>query len=241
MSMLDPSPLLATSEERKQLVERNGLPDRISELIRDNIVTGRILPGTRLVEHQLANSLGVSRVPVREALILLERAGLVVSRPNGRYVLEISQQDIHQLFEVRLALERLAVESAAKNITPERASALRRTLSEMSESAEHENISAHVMADFTLHRLIWRQSDNPHLLNTLQTLAGPIYMFIVNNSMFHGWDQILRIHEDLVESIAAGDAAWAVKSIEEHMADSVRRAQRAFDEQGRPAVPSQAR
>ena len=105
MVVTDAAPLLPTAEEKLQLLERSGLPERISGLIRDSIVNGRIRPGTRLVERQLASSLGISRVPVREALIQLEQAGLVVSRPNGRYVLEIGEQDIKQLFEVRRALE----------------------------------------------------------------------------------------------------------------------------------------
>ena len=237
MVVTDAAPLLPTAEEKLQLLERSGLPERISGLIRDSIVNGRIRPGTRLVEQQLASSLGISRVPVREALIQLERAGLVVSRPNGRYVLEIGEQDIQQLYEVRLALERLAVERAAQNMTPERAGALRGKLNQMSEATAHEDLSGYVQADFEVHLLIWRQADNPHLLNALRTLAGPIYMFIANNSGFSGWDQTLDVHEDLVESVTAGDAARSVASIEGHMADSVRRARLAFEAR-QPAEPA---
>jgi DNA-binding GntR family transcriptional regulator len=246
MAAVDSAPLRPTSEERLQLLERSGLSENVSEFIRGSIVSGRIRPGTRLVEHQLASSLGISRVPVREALIQLERAGLVVSRPNGRYVLEISERDIAQLYEVRLVLERLAVGRAAQNITPERAAALRRTLAQMAEADARQDLAAHVQADFELHQLIWRQADNPHLLNALRTLAGPIYMFMANDPPGHDsrpdyWAHTVGVHEGLVESIAAGDEARAVASIEDHIADSVRRARSGFAAPGAIAPAASVR
>ena len=90
-------------------------------------------------------------------------------------------------------------------MTPERAGALRGKLNQMSEATAHEDLSGYVQADFEVHLLIWRQADNPHLLNALRTLTGPIYMFIANNLGFSGWDQTLDVHEDLVECVTAGD------------------------------------
>ena len=234
MPTSDAARLLPTDEERVQLFERTGLAGNVSTFIRESILNGRLRPGTRLVEHELARSLGISRVPVREALIQLERAGLVVARPNGRYVLEISERDIEQLYEVRLALERLAVAEAARNVTPDRALALRRALRAMDEATAHHDLGAHVQADFELHELVWRQADNPHLLTALRTLAGPIYMFMANDPLSHEarpdyWADLLGVHAALIEAITAGQEARAVASIEDHIADSIRRARHAFD------------
>ncbi len=233
MPATDGTRLLPTDEERVQLFERTGLAVNVSTLIRDSILSGRLRPGTRLVEHELARSLGISRVPVREALIQLELAGLVVARPNGRYVLEIGERDIEQLYEVRLALERLAVAEAVRNVTPERVAALRRALRAMDEATAHHDLGAHVQADFELHELVWRQADNPHLLTALRTLAGPIYMFMANDPPSHEarpayWAELFDVHARLIEAIAAGHEARAVASIEDHIADSIRRARRAF-------------
>lgn len=213
-----------TDQERLQLLERKALPDRVSNLLRDSIVNGRIPPGTRLIERQLAKDLQISRVPIREALIQLEIEGLVTSRHNGRYVIEISERDIHQLFEVRLALERLAVKLATQNTTPERAKELRSKMQAMRNAGARNDIATYVRNDFEIHQLIWDQAENHYLNDALKTLTGPIYMFITNNSGFFGWEETLDLHEDLIESINSGDPQAAEESIELHMKDGIRRA-----------------
>ena len=202
-----------TDEERLELLERSALPSRVSNLLRDSIVSGRIPPGTRLIERQLAEELKISRVPIREALIQLEIEGLIASRHNGRYVIEISEKDIHQLYEVRLALEKLAVNLAAQNTTPERAEELRSKMQAMKEASARKDITSYVRNDFEIHQLIWNHAENHYLNDALKTLAGPIYMFIADNSSFFGWEQTLELHEELVESINSGDIQAAEASI----------------------------
>jgi DNA-binding GntR family transcriptional regulator len=219
-------------EEKQFILERNLLVDRITGLLWDHIVHGRIRPGTRLVERQLADELGISRVPVREALIQLEKEGLIVSRPNGRYVIELSEGKINKLYAVRRVLERLAVELATQNTSPEYANALENKMQEMREAVARQDLSAFTRNDFEIHSSIWRQANNPYLLDVLRTLTGPIYMFIADNAAQFGWEETLELHENLINCINSGNTQAAIDAIGLHMDDGLRRSRQVFSGAG---------
>ena len=105
----------------------------VFETLRDAIITQVLKPGERLMEIQLADEMGVSRTPVREAIRKLELEGLVVMVPRkGAYVAGVSMKDIHEVYEVRSALEMLAVTLAAERITEEELDALERQVLRLS-------------------------------------------------------------------------------------------------------------
>ena len=114
------------------------LRDVVFENLRDAIITQVLKPGERLMEIQLADEMGVSRTPVREAIRKLELEGLVVMVPRkGAYVAGVSMKDIHEVYEVRSALEMLAVTLAAERITDEELNALeQQVLRESEEEAK---------------------------------------------------------------------------------------------------------
>ena len=110
------------------------LRDVVFETLRDAIITQVLKPGERLMEIQLADEMGVSRTPVREAIRKLELEGLVIMVPRkGAYVAGVSMKDIHEVYEVRAALEMLAVSLAAERITDEELDALERQVLRESE------------------------------------------------------------------------------------------------------------
>ena len=110
------------------------LRDVVFETLRDAIIRQVLKPGERLMEIQLADEMGVSRTPVREAIRKLELEGLVVMVPRkGAYVAGVSMKDIHEVYEVRSALEMLAVTLAAERITDEELDALERQVLRESE------------------------------------------------------------------------------------------------------------
>ena len=117
-------------------------------------------------------------MPARDALMDLEREGLVVSRPNGRYVIELHSKGIEQLFEIRLVLERLAVSAAANNHSEQNCAALRANLEQMAAAIMRNDRDAYVRADLEAHQLIWYQANNPYLLRMLNSIVGPIFMVI---------------------------------------------------------------
>src|SRR5215831_3504469 len=93
-------------------IARESLKEQAWIILRDLIVTGAISPGQKLTERDVAKLLGVGRMPARDALMKLEEQGLVVTRPDARYVIELGQKDIQDWFEIRQALEVLAVQNA---------------------------------------------------------------------------------------------------------------------------------
>src|SRR5690606_1844999 len=144
----------------------------------------------------------------------LEREGLVVSRPNGRYVIELDATAIEQLFEIRLVLERLAVSAAAANHSPQNCAALRANLAQMAAAMAHNDRDAYVRSDLEAHQLIWHQANNPYLLKMLNSIVGPIFMFISLHTNFQtDWQETQQMHQDLADAICAGDAERAVRSI----------------------------
>ena len=211
-------------------LQRNSLKDQITDILRSQIISGKILPGTKIVERDVANWLGVSRAPARDALLELEKEGLIESRPNGRYVIELSRKDIQDLFRVRLALETVAVELAAHNTNRKNRDELHDILREMQEALEKNDRDAFHQCDLDLHRTIWQQAENPHLVKMLNYMLGPIFMFIANPVKEYNIYDSHHYHETLVESINTGDLQAAKESIQRHMEDSLEKRLRQFED-----------
>lgn len=226
------STLFNHGDGRALRLDRNSLKEQSTELLRSYIISGRIPPGTKLSERELAELLGISRMPARDALMDLEREGLVISRSNGRYVIELTRADVEQLFEVRLALERLAVSEAAAHHSPENCAALRANLVRMADAIARSDRDAYVRSDLEAHQLIWQQAENPYLLKLLESITGPIFMFIASHVEFQpNWQETHQLHEELADAICAGDAAGAMRSIETQMENSLQLSQRLFARQ----------
>jgi DNA-binding GntR family transcriptional regulator len=210
-------------------LKRTLLKAQVVELLRSQIILGRIPPGTPLVERDLAETLRISRVPVRDALHELEKEGLVLcTATNRRSVIRLTKRDIQELYEVRLQLETLVVEQAARNTSPLHREQLNTTLAAMERALDDHDQAAFPRTDVDLHRTIWAQSDNRHLEKLLHTMAGQLFMFASIHTQLYGWDEVVGLHRDLVEQINAGDPAGARASIERHMKNSLDRALRAF-------------
>ncbi len=199
------------------------LKDQVNELLRDMIISGRFPPGTKLIEREVADNLGVSRAPVRDALLQLEKEGLVVNKPNGRYVIELTERDIRELYQVRNALEKLAVELATQNIRGEQVAKLQHILKDMKDAQARRDWLAFSKSDVETHRLIWRLSGNGHLESYLNSMSGPIFMFVASNAEYLDWDEPLELHKELVDNITGGNILQAVQSIQRHMDSALER------------------
>lgn len=214
-------PLLAGGETLK--LERNLLKDQVSDILRDNILNGTINQGAKVVERELAELLGVSRVPVRDALMQLETEGLVISRPSGRYVIELKERDVRELYQIRVVLEKLAVELVIAVATETQLARLTAKLDAMRHAVEIKDTRAYVQADVEIHRLIWSLSANLHLQRIFNTMTGPIFIFAANHARVYDWGVTLSLHEDLIASIAQHDVTRAHVAIERHMEDALQR------------------
>ncbi|MEA3334675.1 MAG: GntR family transcriptional regulator [Chloroflexota bacterium] len=207
-------------------LERTLLKDQATELLRSYITGGHFAPGTKLVEREVADLLGISRAPARDALMQLEQEGLVISKPNGRYVIELSERDVTELYQVRLTLEMLAVELAAKNTNPKNRSALLAKLAEMEQAVAEKDSDSYTHSDLEMHRLIWHQANNCHLVNVLDSMLGPIFMFVAWHAGAYDWNKTLDLHVDLVQCINSGDPQTAKESLAHHTENALNRSLR---------------
>lgn len=195
--------------------------DDAIDRLRDAILDGTYAPGTRLVQEELAASLGISRIPLREALRRLEGEGLVVISPNrGAIVRPLLTKDIVDLFDVRLALESLALERAAANYVDVRV-----------ETELWRNQARHAIAGHDLHALFHLDRDfharlaagsnNAHLVATLDRHWSQIMrlmhtFFSTANYPPDVWPE----HDAIAEAVAHGDPALAVTRLRTHLTTS---------------------
>ena len=212
-------------------LERVLLKDQGYELLREYIVSGNFRPGTKLVEREVAEMLGISRAPARDALIQLEQEGLVVSKSNGRHVVELSERDVRELYQLRGALEILAVELASRNLSDENQARLLDVLESMERATLELDHAAFGQSDLEMHQLIWIAADNRKLLRALQAVLGPIFMFVANNAERIDWQKTLRSNREIIGNIVAGKVQEAAASMDEHLQIGLDRAIQVLREQ----------
>lgn len=154
------------------------LRDVVFNTLRKAILKGELKPGERLMEIQLAQRLGVSRTPVREAIRKLELEGLVRMMPRrGAVVAEITVRDLEDVLEVRAALEELAVQKACEYITDEQLRDLKKAANEFKRSLEDDNLLACVETDMAFHEIIYSAANNRRLQQMLQNIREQMYRY----------------------------------------------------------------
>lgn len=194
------------------------LREMVFESLREAIIQGRLKPGERLMEIQLAEEMGVSRTPVREAIRKLELEGFVVMVPRkGAYVAGISVKDIVDVFEVRAALEGLAAGLAAERITEEELEELERALVKTYEVSSYD-LEALVETDTKFHELIYRASRNERLAQIITNLADQIQRFRTTSLSQPGRTKhALEEHKQIVEAISERNVELAQTLAREHI------------------------
>ena len=171
------------------------LRDVVFNTLRQAILKGELKPGERLMEIQLANKLGVSRTPVREAIRKLELEGLVLMIPRkGAEVAEITRQDMEDVLEVRTALEELAVKDACDHITDAQLSELKKASNEFKKALlEGKDLVTCADADMHFHDVILSATNNRRLIQMLNNLSEQMYRY----RMEYLKDE--RTHKTLIE------------------------------------------
>lgn len=194
------------------------LRELVFESLREAIIQGRLKPGERLMEIQLAEEMGVSRTPVREAIRKLELEGFVVMVPRkGAYVAGISVKDIVDVFEVRAALEALAAGLAAERITEEELEELERALVKTYEVSGYD-LEALVETDTRFHELIYKASRNERLVQIITNLADQIQRFRATSLAQPGRTKhALEEHKQIVEAISERNVELAQILAREHI------------------------
>lgn len=198
------------------------LREVVCETLRDAIRKGILKPGERLMEIQLAEELGVSRTPVREAIRKLELEGYVIMMPRrGTYVANLSIRDVNEVFEIRTSLDSLASGLAAERITDEELERLQRLLVLIGEYIESNDMDKIVETDTEFHDLLYQASRNSRLVGIIFNLREQLTRFRATSMSFPGrLRATLDEHRHIVEAIAQGDVKEAQQAAEYHMEKS---------------------
>lgn len=202
------------------------LRDIVCDEIREQIVRGQHLPGMRLVEDRLANDLGVSRSPVREALRVLEVEGYVDMIPRkGVVVATLSMDEAAEIFEVRIALESLAARLAARKATDVAAAGLRAVIADAERAHDRRDVGTLALLNTQFHQLVLDLAGNGYLCDVMIPLRGRMQWIFSQTAGGDRGFHSLSEHRELAKAIADHDEDGAARSAAAH----VRRAQASYE------------
>lgn len=183
------------------------LREVIFNTLREAIIVGELKPGERLMEVQLAEKMGVSRTPVREAIRKLELEGLVEMYPRkGALVANLSVKDIMDVLEVRATLDGLASSLSAARITDEEIKELKHVQSQFMNYIDKDNLQGSIKKDVEFHDIIYRSSRNDKLLQIANNLREQIQRFrVIYLKDFSSTSELVKEHTDILDAIIRQD------------------------------------
>lgn len=199
------------------------LRDVVFNTLRQAILRGELKPGERLMEIQLANKLGVSRTPIREAIRKLELEGLVLMIPRrGAEVAEITEKSLRDVLEVRRALEELSVKLACERITEDQIEELKLAAKEFEHVLKSGDVTAYAEADVKFHDIIYSATDNQRLISLLYNLREQMYRYRVEylkRAEVH--EKLLFEHQYIIEMLEKRNQTEAIAAVCRHIDNQV--------------------
>ncbi|MGH6644544.1 MAG: GntR family transcriptional regulator, partial [Bradyrhizobium sp.] len=203
----------------QRLIETLSLSDQMRNLLLEALTSGRMRPGDRINEAELARTLGISRNPIREAISGLAQRGFLVSSPRrGHFMPLFTPQDVSDVFSFRICVESFAIRQAVPQMTADDHDDLRRIVDRMIEAAGAARLTQLRQEDMALHRRICELSRNRQTLRAHEGIDTEVQMLIASIDLDHEapMDSALA-HVPIVEAIATGDVALAVDTMEHHL------------------------
>ena len=192
------------------------LGQQIREILLERIFKGELQPGDRIVELQLANELGTSQAPVREALRELQSLGFVEHEPyRGTRVRRITEEELAEIFPVRAALEELAAQEAASRLNG-RVEELEREFEAMRAAARRKDLQDLAGHDARFHRLIVEAAENKVLLDLWKTLRVEARVVVTALKTDIDLDELAEMHRPLLEALAEGSPEKAGRALRYH-------------------------
>lgn len=202
-----------------QMNEFLPLRDVVFNTLRQAILTGELKPGERLMEIHLANKLGVSRTPIREAIRKLELEGLVTMIPRrGAEVAQITEKSMNDVLEVRRALDALCVELACERITEEDLGRLKQACDAFEAAVWTKDVKKVAKADVELHDIIVQATGNQRLIQLINNLSEQMYRYrfeYIKDISQH--QQLIDEHRMIYESIVKKDKEAASQAAHVHI------------------------
>jgi DNA-binding GntR family transcriptional regulator len=208
----------------KSLNQINNKPlrDRVLDALREAIISAELKPGDPLIELELSAQLGVSRAPLREAIQVLSREGLVETIPyRGAIVRNLSRRDIEELYSLRSVLESFAIQRIIELDDAEQIARLRAVFESMLAAAQSGDLKAVNNIDREFHDTLIELSDHNLLVMTWSSVSMRVrQVMALRNSRNSDITRIAYNHLPIIEAIEKGDEDQALQLIREHVASS---------------------
>ncbi len=199
------------------------LGEVVFEYLRNAILAGELKPGERLMEVTIADQLGVSRTPVREAIRKLEKESFVIMIPRkGAYVADLTKKDILEVLEIRKELEGFAAYLAAERMSLSEKESLGRVVEKFNESLINMDKKNMIESDNEFHSLIFEATKNQRLINIIYDLHDQFQRFrLIYFNEFNNYKEIQASHKRIFDAIIKQDGGEARVEAENHV-ESIR-------------------
>ena len=201
-----------------QNINRQNLTDEVYNILADRIVNRKLKPGARLIEDELAEDLGISRTPIREALNRLAQDGLVELIPRkGAQVSRLKAKDVEEVYELRKLLEGFATEKSVISIKEKELNQIKELIGK-GESSSERKLEYFLKADLKLHNLIINHCGNSRLIKMLRSLHNFVNSFRILDTQYnHRIMQAHKEHKEIVKAFSKKDAGLAKRLVEQHI------------------------
>jgi phosphonate utilization transcriptional regulator len=223
------------------LLQANSLSMLVQRDLERMILAGELNAGAKLNEAAIAEMLGVSRGPVREAFRSLEESGLVrLEKNRGVFVRRVSLEEADEIYELRAALDEFAGRRVAQKAAPAEVRELRTLVERMDKAAARDELDAYYLANLQFHDRLVELAGNAKLLATYRRLVNELHLYRrASLAQAGALPESTREHHDIVEKIAGGHATAAGRALYDHVMGSRERMHRAHEAQA--ALPKPAR
>lgn len=205
---------------------RQLLSDHVYTLQRDWIVNGRLAPGQRLVESEIARGFGTSQAPPREAIKRLAYEGLVISQPHrGTYVVQVSERQAQDVRDIRVMFEEYAARRVAGRLDAEHTRLLTEDVTQLRRAAAEDDIGAFRDADMSFHRHVCEAARNAALIRLWRMIESSLWdLHVLGDPRYAGgWGAMAEHHAELLDVLRSGDPDVAGPMFADHAAGEAAR------------------
>ncbi|MCC6187553.1 MAG: GntR family transcriptional regulator [Anaerolineales bacterium] len=203
-------------------LQERSLRDLVAESIRNEIEAGRLQPGDRVIEADIASQMGISRAPVRDAIRLLEQEGFVVSvARKGTFVPRLTRKDIEEIYSLRAVLEGLGVELAIPRLTEVDQAELEKLVAEMIAAAEARDMPRLVESDLAFHQRLMCLSGHSRLLQDWLRMNTQLRLFFaMKGRLYENPRDVAASHDSVLEALRDRDIPRARHELTHHIIDA---------------------
>lgn len=213
-------------------IQQRDLVNQIADMLTEALLKGDFAPGSHLAEAQLARDFGVSRAPVREAARLLESRGMLVSQPRrGFFVRTFNAEELDDVYDLRLCLERHAVRRLAGQLTEEMEAALVAQLETMQRVANEGLAMQQIEEDLAFHRMLCEFSGNRRLVKMFDAICHEIrFCILLIGQLYDDPQRVVETHAPILEALRARDPEACEAALDYHIGVAQQRVVEMFGE-----------